>query len=78
MRWEVNTLATSMSGEVTETLEHDRRKAMVNVTRLDDRTSVVSLSLVVASRRADPRAIGEALLDHTAWRAVPKEPADAD
>lgn len=73
MRWEVNTLATSMSGEVTETLEHDRRKAMVNVTRLDDRTSVVSLSIVVASQSSDPRAVGEALLDHTAWRAVPKE-----
>lgn len=68
--WELNTLATSSSGIVTETLEHDERKAMINVTETEPGEHIVTLSLVI--RGIDPKWYAEQLLRDLADRAVPK------
>ena len=68
MRWEVNTIATSMSSIATETLEHDSRKAMVNLTELGDGTAIVSASLVVPAEHA--RQVAELLLARLAQEAL--------
>lgn len=66
--WELNTAATSASGQVTETKDHSERDAMVNLTELGDGTAVISLSLHVPADNA--RAWAEGLLREHAVMAL--------
>lgn len=74
--WQLNTMATSAAGVVTETKEHSEREAAVNLTDLGDGTAVISLSLLVPAGNA--QAWAEALLREHGGAALRKRPSYPD